>query len=119
VLTLVERPGASVAGAVYLVAAPALELLSELDYRERAGYERVQLVVTTATGVIDAVTWIAPPGNEYDVGAMPLEALALHVRDSVGPSGRNDDYVFRLEQALAELGAPDPHITELSALLRR
>ncbi len=118
-LTLVEQAGASVGGAVYFVAAPALELLRELDYRERAGYERVQLAVATTAGAIDAVTWIAPPGNQYDVGAMPLEALAQHVRDSVGPSGRNDDYVYRLEQALAELGAPDPHITELSALLRR
>lgn len=119
VLTLVQRSGASVGGAVYFVVAPALELLVELDYRERAGYERVQLAVTTTAGVIEAVTWVAPPGNAYDVGSMSLEALAQHVRASVGPSGRNDDYVFRLEQALAELGAEDAHISELAALLRR
>lgn len=119
VLTLVQRPGSSVGGAVYFVAAPARELLVELDYRERAGYERVQLAVTTAAGVIEAVTWIALPGNAYDVGPMSLEALAEHVQVSVGPSGRNDDYVFRLEQALAELGAEDTHVSELAALLRR
>jgi cation transport regulator ChaC len=119
VVTLVERAGASVGGAVYFVAAPALELLSELDHRERAGYERVTLEVTTNVGSQPAVTWIAPPGNLYDVGALPLEALARHVRESSGPSGRNDDYVFQLERALLELGALDAHITELAALLRR
>jgi cation transport regulator ChaC len=119
VLTLVERPGSSVGGAVYFVEAPANELLVELDYRERAGYERVQLAVTTGAGVVEAVTWIALPGNAYDVGAMQLEALARHVQASAGPSGRNDDYVFRLEHALAELGAQDAHVSELAALLRR
>lgn len=119
VVTLVARQGHSVGGAVYFVDAPAHELLLELDYRERAGYERVTLEVTTSAGPLVAVTWIAPPGNAYDVGALPLEALAQHMRDSVGPSGRNDDYVLQLERALLELGALDAHVTELSALLRR
>jgi len=119
VVTLVERAGTSVMGAVYWVAAPALELLAELDFRERAGYERVRLLVSTAAGTPEAVTWIAPPGNAYDVGRLPLAALAEHVRHSVGPSGRNDEYVFLLEDALAELGATDPHVSGLAALLRR
>lgn len=119
VLTLVEREGASVVGAVYFVDAPAERLLRELDHRERAGYERVTLEVMTASGALRAVTWIALPGNAYDVGPLALEELARHIGASVGPSGRNDEYVFELERALGELDADDAHITELSALLRR
>ena len=119
VLTLVERAEAATVGAVYFVPAPAEPLLRELDHRERAGYERVELRVTTAQAELNAVTWIAPPGNAYDVEQLELVALARHVRESVGPSGRNDDYVFQLETALAELGGADPLVTELSALLRR
>jgi len=119
VLTLVERAGASTVGAVYYVAAPAEQLLQELDYRERAGYRRVTLEVMLDVGAVRAVTWIAPPGNEHDVGQMPLAELAAHMRVSAGPSGRNDDYVFQLEAALAQLGGADPFVSELSELLRR
>lgn len=119
VLTLVERVNASTVGAVYAVAAPYDALLLELDRREQAGYQRAQLEVTTDGGSLSAVTWIAQPGNAYDVGELPLEALAAHVRASAGPSGRNDEYVFRLERALLELDATDPHVSELSRLLRR
>ena len=118
VVTLVPEPLALTVGAVYFVAAPAEELLRELDHRERAGYERVCVEVSLASASVQAVTWIAPAGNAYDVGQLPPEALAAQIRLSVGPSGRNDDYVFRLESALSELGAVDPLVSELSRLLR-
>jgi cation transport protein ChaC len=119
VLTLVRVEGKSTIGAVYYVDAPAEKLLQELDYRERAGYQRMSLDVATDHTNVRAVTWIAPPGNLHDVGPLALEELASHMRESAGPSGRNDDYVFQLEAALRELGAEDPQISALSALLRR
>jgi cation transport regulator ChaC len=119
VVTLWPRAEATLVGAVYYVTAPASELLRELDYRERAGYERVLVEVVTETERLQAVTWIAPPGNAYDVGQLPLVELAQHVQSSVGPSGRNDDYVFQLERALAELGGVDEFVSALSALLQR
>ena len=119
VVTLVARAAAATIGAVYFVQAPAAELLRELDQRERAGYERVTVEVSTAGERLQAATWIAPPGNAYDAGQLSLEALATHVRLAGGPSGRNDDYVFKLEGALAELGASDPLVSELAGLLRR
>jgi len=119
VLTLARAAGASTVGAVYFVAAPADALLVELDYRERAGYERVSLDVTTADRCLPAITWIAAPGNAYDAPPLPLEALAEHMSRSVGPSGRNDDYVFQLEAALQDLGAEDAQVSALAELLRR
>jgi cation transport protein ChaC len=118
VLTLLRDGAASTVGAVYFVNAPAENLLAELDHRERAGYERVTLEVSTATEQIRAITWIALPGNAHDVGELPLEALAAHVRSAAGPSGRNIDYVLQLEAALRELDATDTLITSLAALLR-
>lgn len=118
VLTLSADAAASTTGAVYFVDAPALELLSELDFRERAGYQRINLEVWTEAGQQHAVTWIALPGNPYDAGQLPLAQLAEHIRNCHGPSGSNTDYVFQLEQALAELQAPDQLVSALSALLR-
>lgn len=118
VLTLVEQAGAQVVGAVYFVEAPASELLVELDHRERAGYERVTLEVMLDGGTLEAVTWIAHPGNEHDVEALPLAELASLIRAATGPSGRNDEYVLLLERALAELGIEDPMVSALAALLR-
>ncbi len=119
VVTLVPRDGESVVGALYVVASPAVDLLTELDQRERAGYQRVTLEVSAEGEPHQAVTWIAPPGNAYDAGQLSLGALAAQIRDCAGPSGRNADYVFELEQALAELGGADALVSGLSALLRR
>jgi cation transport regulator ChaC len=74
------------------------------DHRERAGYERMSLDVTT---------------DQAKVRAVPLEELAEQMRNSSGPSGRNDDYVFQLEAALGELEVEDPLISALAAGLRR
>jgi cation transport regulator ChaC len=119
VVTLVRQQSASTAGALYFVEAPAFQLLSELDERERAGYERVTLEVSTESQSEQALTWIAPPGNAYDAGQLELDELAAHIRLCTGPSGANAEYVFLLERALAELGAPDPLVSELGQRLRR
>jgi cation transport protein ChaC len=119
VVTLVASTEGVTVGALYFVVAPAIELLSELDHRERAGYERVHLSVSTDSGSEQAVTWIAPPGNAYDAGHLASAELATLMRVCAGPSGRNDDYVFQLERALADLGASDPRVSELAERLRR
>jgi cation transport regulator ChaC len=119
VLTLVARPDAVTVGAVYFVEAPHEELLLALDHRERAGYARITLEVMWGALRLPAVTWIAPPGNEHDVGQLELGELAALMRVAAGPSGRNDDYVFQLERALRELGGADPQVSALAVLLRR
>jgi glutathione-specific gamma-glutamylcyclotransferase len=119
VVTLVTSAESTSVGALYFVPAPAIELLSEVDQRERAGYVRVTLAVSTAAETQQAVTWIAPPGNAYDAGQSSLADLAAYMRLCEGPSGRNDDYVFQLERALAELNASDALVSALAERLRR
>lgn len=118
VVTLSTSLNDSTVGALYFVNAPANQLLSELDHRERAGYERLTLEVSTNVETHRAVTWIAPPGNAYDAGHLASAELAQYMRLCAGPSGRNDDYVFQLERALAELGASDPLVSDLAERLR-
>lgn len=118
VLTLSPCVQERVIGAIYWVAAPAEALLVELDYRERAGYERVEIEVQTPAGPTAALTWLAKPGNAYDAGELQLSELARHIARSVGPSGRNDDYVFQLESALGALAGTDRLVSELASLLR-
>jgi cation transport regulator ChaC len=118
VVTLIAQAGASCGGAVYFVSEPSAQLLRDLDHRERAGYERVELEVLVAGRRQQAVTWIARPGNPYDAGELELPQLVELIRLARGPSGANSEYVFLLERALDELGVIDPAVSSLAALLR-
>jgi cation transport regulator ChaC len=119
VVTLIAQDGVSCAGAVYFVTGPTEALLRDLDHRERAGYERVELDVVVGQRSLRAVTWIAHPGNPYDAGEPELALLAERVSRAHGPSGANSEYVFLLERALGELGVEDPVVSRLAALLRK
>jgi cation transport regulator ChaC len=66
--------------------------------------------------MVTATTWIAPAENPFWLGDAPLAALAAHVREAVGPSGSNLDYVLALDRILGELGIEDAHVRELAAL---
>lgn len=126
VLTLVEAPGEVLWGRAYAVEAavwPAV--LEALDVREQGGYDRVDLPADLAAGDVagpiaarvPAVIYIATPQNAQFVGPEPREVTAAIVRRSHGPSGDNVAYVRELARALHELGAPDPEVDALAAVL--
>lgn len=121
VATLVAAPGAVCVGVVYRVAdGEAASVFAALDVREQGGYDRLTLPATlldAPAGQVDAVTWVASPGNPYHLGAASLPAMAAQVLGAAGPSGRNADYVRSLDAALRALGHPDPHVAALAALL--
>lgn len=52
------------------------------------------------------------PGS---VGSEPIDALAKKIWQSVGPSGRNKDYLYELSAAVKRL-APESHDSHLFAL---
>jgi len=43
--------------------------------------------------------------------------MVEQIRDAVGPSGPNVEYVLRLAEALADLGIADPHLDEVARAL--
>jgi len=118
VVTLVPDEGATCKGVAYLVEESVFE---HLDYREKNGYERVDVEIyfnepgESATGTF----YIAAAGNHAYLGPLPMNELAAHIAQSHGPSGSNADYVVRLAQSLRELGESDAHVEELEDLLLR
>jgi glutathione-specific gamma-glutamylcyclotransferase len=119
VATLISSAQHCTVGVVYELPQPATGILEELDHRERAGYERISMQVMLEDGTrACAVTWIAAPGNAYDAGELELGALIPLIASAQGPSGRNDEYVYRLEAALLELEGGDELVSQLSRGLR-
>ena len=120
VVTLVPRPGARCWGMAYQVARQRQdEVLARLDHRERGGYVQHDVVVQLADGrQVSALAWVATPDNPNYLGPAPLQSIAEQVRRSHGPSGDNRTYVLALADALRAMGADDPHVFALAALLR-
>jgi len=119
VVTLIREPDAACWGVAYRV--PELErerVLRELDHREKAGYDRFVEQVRSDAGSIDALVYVAGEHNPNFLGPAPVEEIARHARDSVGPSGSNREYVLRLAEALRELGADDPHVFAVAELVQ-
>ncbi len=119
VVTLREAPNASVRGVAFRIArAVATEVFTDLDVREKAGYAPRRVLLEVGGEQLTAVTYIAPRGNAWDAGDEPLDEIADRIAASVGPSGTNVEYLFKLAEALRELGDDDEHVRELEALVR-
>jgi len=119
VVTLVPEGDATCWGMVYEVApADRPTVLANLDHREKGGYARHEVAAELTSGdTVDALVYLATPDNANYLGEAPLEAIAAQVRDSVGPSGPNIEYVVELARALSAIGASDPHVEALARLL--
>ncbi|MEE4360247.1 MAG: gamma-glutamylcyclotransferase [Pseudomonadales bacterium] len=120
VVTLIRAPDAVCAGMAYRI--PSRErdqVLARLDHREKNGYEREQVRLEIGAGeTLDALVYIAPPGNFAWLGPADDHAIAWQIAHAEGPSGRNRDYLLELAAALAALAAEDPHVEDLAARVR-
>jgi len=102
----------------------ASEVRDYLDYREKNGYtiqhtdvhgfkDGVEIVVES-----EATVYVGRPDNPAFVGSEDLDVLAARIHRSVGPSGRNKDYLYDLVEAVKKL-APESHDSHLAALESR
>jgi cation transport protein ChaC len=66
-----------------------------------------------------ALAYLADPTHEQYAGKLSREALLARVRDGVGRSGVNADYVINTARHLRELGFGDPILDWLEAELTR
>jgi len=119
VLTLVPDTDEQCEGRVFAVSHSDVEqVLKDLDFREKNGYERQELTVRTkALGEITAMTYIAAPSNVAWLGDASDIEIAEQIQHARGPSGDNADYVLALHDALLEQGIHDKHVQAIAHLL--
>ncbi|KAJ3550011.1 hypothetical protein NM688_g5116 [Phlebia brevispora] len=100
------------------------EVRDYLDYREKDGYTLEELDIY---GLIDgqevvvihkAFCYVGRNDNPSFIGSEPIDQLAERIWQSVGPSGRNKDYLYELSAHIKKL-APESHDSHLSTLETR
>jgi cation transport regulator ChaC len=116
VATLVPWPEARVVGAVYRIDGDLKTILDYLDHREKGGYDRLRLKVSTEEGEVTALAYVGPPDSRQYVGPEDEAATARIIASAVGPSGKNIDYLLNLQRALADMGERDSHVDTLVRL---
>ncbi len=121
VVTLVPTPAATCGGVAFQIeAGHQREIFDQLDYREKNGYERLEVRCELADGnQVNCVTYIAGDTNEAFLGEAPLADIARQIQGAHGPSGSNLDYLLELAAALRELGIADTHVFALCDLVSR
>ncbi|MEL6760163.1 MAG: gamma-glutamylcyclotransferase [Myxococcota bacterium] len=119
VVTLIREPTSTCFGLLYEVTpqhVPAV--LDRLDHRERGGYRRLQVVVTSEIGEISALVYLATEDNPHFAGPASNTELVSQISAARGESGDNIDYVLELDAALARYGVIEPSLRALADRLR-
>lgn len=106
VATIVPLPGDRVSGRAYCIEGDRDSILSYLDHREKGGYTRVPFEVETDGGLLSVFSYVGLPDSPQFIGPEDETMTASVISRSVGPSGRNRDYLVNLYQALIDLGDP-------------
>lgn len=129
VVTLEAKEGAVTWGAAFRVSGDEKEkhVQAYLDLREQE-YD-VKTHVNLYTGddlekpsVCNVLVYIGSSDkskNKFWTGPEPLEVMARQIALAVGPSGRNYEYLFMLEECLHELDCPDEDISKLAEAVRQ
>lgn len=131
-------------GLIWLIPESVItEVIDDLDYRERGGYHRhlinVRLHEDTPFhlegDIIQAIVYTAHESNplfflpsysdhpslEKNLDGFHLQkrsAVVDLIASSIGPSGPNLEYLFRLQQYLVERGMGDEYINDLAKAVR-
>jgi len=113
--------GGACVGAVYRVAESEWEpTLAYLRAREQATaiYREVSAPVAIAGGRrVQAVSYVVDRGHHQYSRRLTLEDTVALVRQGVGRSGHNIDYVLRTHAHLVEMGIEDTFLSNVAALL--
>ncbi|TFK23729.1 ChaC-like protein [Coprinopsis marcescibilis] len=104
------------------------EVRDYLDYREKDGYtlETLDVYGVDANGkdtiiIHDAFCYVGRDDNPSFIGSEPLGDLSDRIWRSVGPSGPNKEYLYKLAEAVRELSPNsfDSHLFTLEDMVKR
>tara|TARA_R110002072_G_scaffold3830_4_gene27269 strand:- start:14594 stop:15136 length:543 start_codon:yes stop_codon:yes gene_type:complete len=120
VVTLISAPDEVCWGIAYRIAGQEIDaVLDHLDYREKGGYERLDITISIAPEQnVRGLTYHAVEGNADYLGRSDSNAIVRQISTAVGPSGPNRDYLLQLESSLKQHHIEDQHVFELADQLR-
>ncbi|XP_024391002.1 gamma-glutamylcyclotransferase 2-3 [Physcomitrium patens] len=128
-VTLEPEKGAQVSGCAYRVSGYDAEqlVLSYLELREfeydvRAFVDFYTEESPEEPAITGVLVYIGSPNrlkNQYYLGPASLQNMASQIATARGPAGPNYEYLFRLEEALYEIGCEDEYIIELANEVRK
>ncbi|WP_207483164.1 gamma-glutamylcyclotransferase [Arenibaculum pallidiluteum] len=120
-LAIDEERGATCRGVAFRIrAAEVLDELPLIWVREMAtgAYDARWLPVETATGTVQALSFVADRGHPLYAGHMPDAFASALIADAFGRGGSCAEYLFSTADHLREIGLPDPHLDALAARVR-
>ena len=122
-----ENPNAKVWGVAYEIDQETWDkkVMAHLDHREKGGYQqhtirfypKDEIEGLTKEGV-DVTVYVGLETHRQYAGPASLEEMAKTILTSVGPSGRNIDYLYNLASALQQIDPDDEHIFTLEKKVR-
>lgn len=115
-----DRGGACRGIAFRVSAADREPTIAYLREREQVTlvYREIEARVALADDhTVTALTYVVDRAHPQYAGALPREVLLSHVRQGVGVSGANPDYVLNTLAHLEELGLHDPTLAWVGARL--
>ncbi|CAH1793223.1 unnamed protein product, partial [Owenia fusiformis] len=125
VVTLVPStdPKEKLWGMAYEIAEENVEDVSKhLDFREKNGYQSfsVQFTPKDDQAKFNLKIYIATEDNFAFLGPAKSEEIAAQIYESVGPSGKNTEYLFELANSVRNLfpHTADDHLFELERLVK-
>ncbi len=112
--------GGACSGVLYRIAAENVEVESELIWSREMivpVYDARWVTARTATGPVQAVTFVVDRSCNRYAGRLPMEQLAATVAAASGKLGSNLEYLRSLTDELDALGIRDRPLCKLRALV--
>ncbi|MCZ6895267.1 MAG: gamma-glutamylcyclotransferase [Gammaproteobacteria bacterium] len=119
VVTLVEETGAVCWGMAFLLdEGDRRQVMSELDLREKNGYEPINVDLEFDDGSVrHGLTYVAGQENPSFVGPAPMQEMIAQIANAIGPSGPNVEYLTRLADTLDGMDVYDEEVHGLREAL--